>query len=142
VLYQLSYLGATRRVHRDDTAPFLASFGSHWGGASQVGYLQGMSTTTFEQRVDQITDQIRASDPSIATEIKSSRTPEVAEWARGRFKATLILHRDEAAPRLALQLYNGEAEHPAALQIGFDEADVVNMIAVPIAAHLTGHSEA
>jgi len=101
-----------------------------------------MDTFTFEQRVDQITEQIRASDPSIAGEIQTSLGPEMAEWERDPFRATLTLHRDEAPPRLALQLYNGEAEHPAPLQIGFYEADVVNMVAVPIAAFLTGHSEA
>jgi hypothetical protein len=99
-------------------------------------------TSTFEQRVDQITEQIRASDPKIAGDIQSSRTPEMAEWERGSYRATLILHLAEALPRLSLQLYNGTDEHPAALQIGFDEADVVNMIAVPVAAHLTGRSEA
>src|SRR5580704_15199508 len=101
-----------------------------------------MDTYSFEQRVDQITEQIQASDPSIAGEILTSRKAEMAEWERAQFRATLTLHRDEATPRLALQLYNGEAEHPAPLQIGFYEADVVNMIAVPVAAFLTGHSEA
>jgi hypothetical protein len=101
-----------------------------------------METYTFEQRVDQISSQIRASDPAIAAEIQTSHKPEVAEWERGQFRATLTLHRNEATPRLALQLYNGAAEHPAPLQIGFYEADVVNMIAVPVAAFLTGHSEA
>ncbi len=100
-----------------------------------------MDTYTFEQRVEQITDQIRSSDPSIATEIECSLKPEMAEWARGEYKATLALHRDEAPPRLALQFYNGESEHPEALQIGFYEADVVNMIAVPVAALLAGHGE-
>jgi hypothetical protein len=100
-----------------------------------------MDTYSFEQRVDQITEQIRASDPTIATEIQCSRRPEMAEWERGQFRATLELHRDETPPRLSLQLYNGEDEHPAPLQIGFYEADVVNMIAVPAAALLAGHGE-
>ena len=98
--------------------------------------------TTFEQRIDQITEQIRASDPEIAGAIQCSRTPEMAEWELSGFRATLILHLAEKMPRLSLQLSNGTDEHPAALQIGFDEADVVNMIAVPVAAHLTGTSEA
>ena len=51
--------------------------------------------------------------------IECSLKPEMAEWARGEYKATLALHRDEAPPRLALQFYNGESEHPEALQIGF-----------------------
>ena len=101
-----------------------------------------MDTFTFEQRVDQITDQIRASDPSIASEIQTSHGHEMAEWERDQFRATLTLHRDEVPPRLALQLYNGDAEHPAPLQIGFYEADVVNMVGIPIAAFLAGHSEA
>jgi hypothetical protein len=100
-----------------------------------------MDMYTFEQRVDQITEQIRASDPAIATEIQCSRQPEMAAWERAQFRATLELHRGEAPPRLSLQLYNGEDEHPAPLQIGFYEADVVNMIAVPIAALLAGHGE-
>jgi hypothetical protein len=101
-----------------------------------------MDTYTFEQRVDQITEQIRLSDPSIASEIGCNRQPDKAEWNRGGFRATLILHRDGAPPRLSLQLYTGTDEHPAPLQIGFYEADVVNLIAVPIAALLTGNSEA
>ena len=47
----------------------------------------------------------------------------------------------ETTPRLALQFSNGESEHPEALQIGFDEADVVNLIAVPVAALLAGRGE-
>lgn len=101
-----------------------------------------MGTYTFEQRVDQITEAVHASDPDIAGDIHCSRTPEMAEWERGAFRATLILHLAEKMPRLSLQLYNGTDEHPAPLQIGFDEADVVNMIAVPVAAHLTGTGEA
>jgi hypothetical protein len=100
-----------------------------------------MDTYTFEQRVDQITEQIRASDPAIATEIQCSRQTEMAEWERDHFRATLVLHRDETPPRLSLQLYNAEDEHPEPLQIGFYEADVVNMIAVPVAALLAGHGE-
>ncbi len=100
-----------------------------------------MDTYTFEQRVDQITEQIRASDPAISAEIQCSRQSEKAEWERGPFRATLVLHSGEAPPRLSLQLYNGDDEHPAPLQIGFDEADVVNMIAVPVAALLAGHGE-
>jgi hypothetical protein len=90
-----------------------------------------MELFSFEQRVEQITDQIRASDPLIGAEIQCSRKLEMAEWERGQFRATLTLHRDEAPPRLALQLYTGEDEHPAPLQIGFYETDVINMIAVP-----------
>jgi hypothetical protein len=100
-----------------------------------------METYTFEQRVEQITEQIQSSDPSIAPEIECSRQPDIAEWEHGPYRATLTLHRDETPPRLALQLYNGGDEHPAPLQIGFYEADVVNMIAVPIAALLAGHGE-
>jgi hypothetical protein len=100
-----------------------------------------MESLTFEDRIAQISDQIRLSDPSIADEITCSSTPAMAEWKRGIFRASLILHRDETPPRLSLQLYAGEDEHPAPLQIGFYEADVVNMIVVPIAALLAGHGE-
>lgn len=100
-----------------------------------------MDTFTFGQRVDQITEQIRASDPAIATDIRCSRKSEMAEWALAPYRATLTLHRNESPPRLTLQLSNGESEHPEALQIGFYEADVVNMIAVPIAALLAGRGE-
>lgn len=100
-----------------------------------------MDSFTFHQRVAQITDQIYGSEPAIAAEMQRSIKPDVAEWQCGRFRATLTLHRAEAPPRLSLQLYNGEKQHPAALQVGFYEADVVNMIAVPIAALLAGHGE-
>lgn len=100
-----------------------------------------MDSFTFDQRVAQITDQIFESDPAIAAEIQHSTKADVAEWERGRFRATLTLHKTEAPPRLALQLYTGEKQHPAPLQVGFYEADVINMIAVPIAALLAGHGE-
>jgi hypothetical protein len=100
-----------------------------------------METTTFEDRVAQITEQIRLSDPSIASDIASSVTSHTAEWKHGMFRASLILHGDDTPQHLTLQLYTGEDEHPAPLQIGFDEADVVNMIAVPVAALLAGQPE-
>ncbi|HZO93197.1 MAG TPA: hypothetical protein VFB22_05465 [Candidatus Baltobacteraceae bacterium] len=100
-----------------------------------------METYTFEQRVDQITEQIRASDPAVAETLRCSRSGDTAEWESGHFRATLTLHRDEKRPRLALQLYTGEKQHPAPLQIGFYEADVVNMIAVPISELLAGRNE-
>jgi hypothetical protein len=100
-----------------------------------------MATFTFEQRVDEITERIRALDPSIQADVRCSRKPDFAEWTRDHFRATLALHRDEAPPRLSLQLYTGEDAHPAPLQIGFYDADVVNMIAVPISALLAGRGE-
>ena len=103
--------------------------------------MNSTDTDTFERRVDEITEAIRASDPEIAGAIQCSRTSEMAEWELSGFRATLILHLAEERPRLSLQLSNGTDEHPAALQIGFDDPDVVNMIAVPAAAHLTGTSE-
>jgi hypothetical protein len=100
-----------------------------------------MSTISFEDRMAQISDQIRQSDPSIADEIRNSVQSARATWERGHFRASVTLHSAESPPRLSLQLSTGEYEHPAPLQIEFYEADVVNMIAVPIAALLAGHGE-
>lgn len=102
---------------------------------------QRMESFTFDQRVAQITDQIYESEPTIAAATQRSSQPDVAEWQFGRFRAALTLHRAEVPPRLSLQLFNGEEQHPAPLQIGFYEADVVSMIAVPIAALLAGRGE-
>ncbi len=92
-----------------------------------------MEPQAFAARVGEVDRRIREIDPAVAAEIRrKDGTPQSATWERGGSWATLTLH-DGKWPRLELSLHNGSDEHPEALEIGIDEADVVNMIAVPVA---------
>ena len=92
-----------------------------------------MEPQTFANRVAEVDRRIREIQPAAAAEItRKDGTPQSATWERGGSWATLTLH-DGRWPRLELSLHNGSDEHPEALEIGIDDADVVNMIAVPVA---------
>ena len=96
----------------------------------------------FTARVAEIDRRIRAINPDLAASVALERGPgEEARWERGGRWATLTLH-DGAPPRLELTSHTGSAvhsdDHPEALEIGFDDADVVDMIAQPVAALLAG----
>jgi hypothetical protein len=92
-----------------------------------------MEPKTFAGRVAEVDRRIREIRPDVAGEIqRNDGTPQSTTWERGGSWATLTLH-DGKWPRLELSLHNGSDEHPEALEIGIDEADVVNMIAVPAA---------
>jgi hypothetical protein len=98
----------------------------------------------FNRYVDQISDRIRALEPKIWPEIKVDQlTDESADWTRGTCRATLIMHRDGTTPsHFTLTLLAGEEEqHPDAMGIGAGDADVVDMLAQPIAALLAGRGE-
>ena len=87
----------------------------------------------FADRVAEVDRRIREIQPGVATEIRrKDATPQSTTWDRGGSWATLTLH-DGKWPRLELSLHNGSEEHPEALEIGIDDADVVNMIAAPVA---------
>ena len=88
---------------------------------------------TFADRVAEVDRRIREIQSAVAAEIgRKDGTPHSTTWERGGSWATLTLH-DGRWPRLELSLHNGSNEHPEALEIGIDDADVVNMIAVPVA---------
>ena len=92
-----------------------------------------MESQTFADRVAEVDRRIREIQPAVASEIRrKDGTPQSATWERGGSWATLTMH-DGKWPRLELTLHNGTDEHPEALEIGIDDADVVNMIAVPVA---------
>lgn len=92
-----------------------------------------MESQSFEARVAEVDRRIREIDPGAAAEIRrNDGTASSATWERGGRWATLTLH-DGTWPRLELSLHTGNEDHPEALEIGIDEADVVNMIAVPVA---------
>ncbi len=92
-----------------------------------------MEPNAFAGRVDEVDRRIREIQPGIAGEIRrNDGTPQSATWERGGAWATLTLH-DGTWPRLELSLHTGSEEHPEGLEIGIDDADVVNMIAVPVA---------
>lgn len=96
-------------------------------------YARRMEPQTFASRVDEVDRRIREIEPGIAAEIRrNDGTAQSATWERGGSWATLTFH-DGKWPRLELSLHNGTGEHPEALEIGIDDADVVNMIAVPAA---------
>lgn len=98
-----------------------------------------MVTATFEDRAREIDDRIRELIPELWAKVeRDTSRPDERIWRYGVFSATLIMHRTESYPRLSLELLTGEEDHPEALQIGFDEADVVDMIAHPIAGLLSG----
>ena len=92
-----------------------------------------MEPKTFADRAAEVDRRIREIQPGVAGEIRrKDGTPQSATWERGSSWATLTLH-DGRWPRLELSLHTGSDEHPEALEIGIDDADVVNMIAVPVA---------
>ena len=92
-----------------------------------------MEPRKFADRVAEVDRRIREIRPALAEEIqRNDGTPQSATWERAGSWATLTLH-DGTWPRLELSLHTGSKEHPEALEIGIDDADVVNMIAVPIA---------
>ena len=95
-----------------------------------------MEPQTFAARVDEVDRRIREIQSELAAEIRRSEgTAQSITWERGGSWATLTLH-DGKWPRLELSLHNGSDAHPEALEIGIDDADVVNMIAVPVADFL------
>lgn len=92
-----------------------------------------MESQPFADRVAEVDRRIREIQPALAAEIRRKEdTPQSATWERAGSWATLTMH-DGKWPRLELSLHNGTDEHPEALEIGIDDADVVNMIAVPVA---------
>ena len=92
-----------------------------------------MDSQTFAARVAEVDRRIREIRTEVASEIgRKDGSGDSATWERGGSWATLTLH-DGKWPRLELSLHNGTEEHPEALEIGIDDADVVNMIAVPVA---------
>jgi hypothetical protein len=100
-----------------------------------------MEPQTFAARVAEVDRRIREIQPAMAAEIqRKDGTPQSSTWDRGGSWATLTLH-DGKWPRLELSLHNGTDEHPDALEIGIDDDDIVNMIAVPVADLLARATE-
>ena len=103
------------------------------GNAAPEVLRPGMEPQTFATRVDEVDRRIREIQSALAGEIgRKDGAAQSTTWERGGSWATLTLH-DGKWPRLELSLHNGRDEHPEALEIGIDDADVVNMIAVPVA---------
>ncbi len=97
-----------------------------------------METQSFARRVAEVDRRVREIEPAIAASIRHEVGPGgEARWERGPCWATLTLH-DGSPARLELTSHNGSDEHPEALEIGFDDADVVDMIAQPIVGLLAG----
>jgi hypothetical protein len=99
-------------------------------------------TDSFAARVAEIDRRIREINPAIAAGIvHDGGAGDEARWERAGRWATLTLH-DGNPPRLELTSHTGSPvhadDHPEALEIGFDDADVVDMIAQPVAALLAG----
>ncbi len=95
-----------------------------------------MESQTFAGRVDEIDRRIREVHPGIAADLRrNDGSAASVTWERGGSWATLVLHEGRW-PRLELSLHNGSDTHPEALEIGIDDDDVVNMIAVPLADFL------
>lgn len=96
----------------------------------------------FDACIDEIDARVRALEPALSPQIERDRlSADSVEWVREPFRATLILHRAEAIPHFSLTLLAGEEQHPDAMGIGVDDADLVEMLAQPIAALLAGRGE-
>jgi len=95
---------------------------------------------SFEDRVRQIDERVRT---EVRDDVRRNTGPgDKAEWARGTASALLILHRDDAPPRLELMLHTGVATtRLEPLEIAFYDPDVVNMVAEPVIALLSGNLE-
>jgi len=94
-----------------------------------------MESLTFEQRMSQVDSRIRELHSRLSPKIAFTIGPvDTASWYHDRFLATVVLHRAESPPRLSLSLHTGRPTHPDAVQIGFYDADVVELIARPAAA--------
>jgi len=90
--------------------------------------------TDFETRVAQVGRRVRELAPERAAAIAGERGPQSATWRRGQRWATLVAH-DGPPRRLELTLHPAD-DVPDVLEIAVDDADVVDMIAVPVANHL------
>jgi hypothetical protein len=92
-----------------------------------------MASQSFAERTAQVDRRIREIRPEIAGELRlDDKRENAATWERNGAWATLTLHDDA---RLELSLHPAR-DVPDILEIRIDDADVVNMIAVPVADHL------
>jgi hypothetical protein len=91
-----------------------------------------MDSHSFERRVTQVDRRVREIAPQLAGDTLRETGPLSASWERGGSRAILTQH-DGAVPHLELTLHTGRDDHPDAQEIGFDDADAVDMIAQPIA---------
>ena len=92
-----------------------------------------MESFDFDELVKKIGARVSELEPAAAARIRVDPRDDEATWSRGRFRATLIFHRDEKLPRLELMLHTGGQIHPETLEIGLFDADAVELIAEPIA---------
>jgi hypothetical protein len=97
-----------------------------------------MERSTFPQRVRQIDARVREIDPALTDTVRFILEEATASWERDEYRAILVLHSGEEPVRLSLELLTGSAKHPDSEQIGIDDADVVELVARPIAMLLSG----
>ncbi|MFN2460243.1 MAG: hypothetical protein ABR591_06110 [Candidatus Velthaea sp.] len=92
---------------------------------------------SFERCVSEIDRRVREIGAAFDGELALQRgSAESVTWKRGAYWATVTLHDTPA--RLELTLHSRDAQHPDALEIAPDDADVVDMIARPVADFLAG----
>jgi hypothetical protein len=95
-----------------------------------------MSQESFERRVREIDRRVREIAAEVSHEIELRMTGESsATWERAGSRAILTQH-DGTPPHFELTIHTGSDDHPDALEIGIDDADVVDMVAQPIAEPL------
>ena len=92
----------------------------------------------FTQRVAEVDRRVRELTALGDEIILRSEPEDTVTWDRGHYRATLELHTAEKLPRLSLFLHTGSQMHPSPLQIGLYDADVVEMVAEPVAGLLSG----
>jgi hypothetical protein len=97
-----------------------------------------MENAMFAERVRQIDARIRDLGGEIASEVRLNVDGQTATWQRSDYTATLVFHSGESPERLSLELLTGTTTHPDSETLGIDDPDVVELIARPAAALLSG----
>ncbi len=98
-----------------------------------------MPDATFAARADAVDRRIRELEPDAAAHVeRKAGANDSVTWAHGDAWATLSLHDAE---RLELTLHTRSDDHPQTLEILAGDADVVDMIAEPVAALLAGKQQ-
>lgn len=100
-----------------------------------------MESFNLDELVKKISARVAELEPEGAALIRVDARDDEATWSRGRFRATLIFHREEKLPRLELMLHTGGQIHPETLEIGLFDADAADMIAEPIAGLFSEHAQ-
>jgi hypothetical protein len=97
------------------------------------------AATNFDERVDALDSRVRALVPRLADAIRLERREGAATWRHADAWGTLRLFETERPPRLSLLLYkHGGTDEQDAVEVSIDDADVVDVLAEPLAGLFAG----